>query len=38
MRVMDYRANLIDGSLTIQSRARGGVSVVCRFPYSGGQS
>jgi PAS domain S-box-containing protein len=38
MRVMDYRANLIDGSLTIQSRARGGVSVICRFPYSGGQS
>ena len=35
MRVMDYRANLIDGSLTIQSRARGGVSVVCRFPYDG---
>lgn len=33
LRVMDYRANLIDGSLTIKSRARGGVSVVCRFPY-----
>ncbi len=35
LRVMDYRANLIDGSLTIKSRARGGVSVVCRFPYNG---
>jgi signal transduction histidine kinase len=34
LRVMDYRANLIDGSLTIKSRARGGVSVVCRFPYN----
>jgi PAS domain S-box-containing protein len=33
LRVMDYRANLIDGSLTIKSRPRGGVSVVCRFPY-----
>lgn len=37
LRVMDYRANLIDGSLTIKSRARGGVSVICRFPYGGGQ-
>ncbi len=37
LRVMDYRANLIDGSLTIKSRARGGVSVACRFPYGGGQ-
>ncbi|MFZ2279522.1 MAG: hypothetical protein WAW39_17130, partial [Prosthecobacter sp.] len=37
LRVMDYRANLIDGSLTIKSKARGGVSVVCRFPYGGGQ-
>ncbi|OYW75224.1 MAG: hypothetical protein B7Z37_14210 [Verrucomicrobia bacterium 12-59-8] len=36
LRVMDYRANLIDGSLTIKSRARSGVSVVCRFPYNGG--
>ncbi len=35
LRVMDYRANLIDGNLTIKSRARGGVSVVCRFPYNG---
>ena len=35
LRVMDYRANLIDGSLTIKSRPRGGVSVVCRFPYGG---
>ncbi len=33
LRVMDYRANLIDGSLKIKSRPRGGVSVVCRFPY-----
>lgn len=32
IRVMHYRANLIDGSLTIKSKARGGVSVVCRFP------
>lgn len=38
LRVMDYRANLIDGSLTIKSRARGGVSVVCRFPYGDRQS
>ena len=37
MRVMDYRANLIDGSLTIKSRPRGGVSVICRFPCSGSQ-
>lgn len=37
LRVMDYRANLIDGSLTIKSRARGGVSVICRFPYGGEQ-
>lgn len=37
MRVMDYRANLIDGSLTIKSRPRGGVSVICRFPYGGGR-
>ncbi len=36
MRVMDYRANLIDGSLTVKSRPRGGVSVSCRFPYGGG--
>jgi PAS domain S-box-containing protein len=35
LRVMDYRANLIDGSLTIKSRPRGGVSVICRFPYGG---
>lgn len=37
LRVMDYRANLIDGSLTIKSRARGGVSVICRFPFSSRQ-
>jgi len=36
LRVMDYRANLIDGSLKIKSRPRGGVSVICRFPYGGG--
>ncbi|MDB6006732.1 MAG: hypothetical protein JWR15_3719 [Prosthecobacter sp.] len=36
MRVMDYRANLIDGSLDVKSRPRGGVSVICRFPCSGG--
>jgi len=35
LRVMDYRAKLIDGSLTIKSRPRGGVSVACRFPYDG---
>jgi PAS domain S-box-containing protein len=34
LRVMDYRANLIDGSLTIKSRPRGGVSVICRFPWN----
>lgn len=34
MRVMDYRANLIDGSLEVKSRPRGGVSVICRFPLS----
>lgn len=33
LRVMDYRANLIDGSLTVKRRTGGGVSVVCRFPY-----
>ena len=33
MRVMNYRANLIDGNLDIKSRPRGGVSVVCRFPW-----
>lgn len=32
MRVMDYRANLIGGSLEITSKPRGGVSVVCHFP------
>ena len=36
LRVMDYRANLIDGSLIIKSRPRGGVSVVCRFPWDSG--
>ncbi len=35
LRVMDYRANLIDGSLVLKSRPRGGVSVICRFPYEG---
>ncbi|WP_395745268.1 PAS domain S-box protein [Prosthecobacter sp.] len=35
LRVMDYRANLIDGSLKIQSLKTGGVSVTCRFPYGG---
>jgi len=36
LRVMDYRANLIDGSLTIKTRPRGGVSVICRFPCKNG--
>ncbi|WP_395736419.1 PAS domain S-box protein [Prosthecobacter sp.] len=35
LRVMHYRADLIDGSLTLKSRPRGGVSVICRFPYKG---
>ncbi|MBB5031017.1 PAS domain S-box protein [Prosthecobacter vanneervenii] len=34
MRVMDYRANLIEGSLIVKKGARRGVSVICRFPYS----
>lgn len=33
MRVMDYRANLIDGSLTVKKRTGGGVCVICRFPH-----
>jgi PAS domain S-box-containing protein len=37
LRVMDYRANLIDGSLDIKSRPRGGVIVICRFPYVAGK-
>ncbi|MBN8422657.1 MAG: PAS domain S-box protein [Verrucomicrobia bacterium] len=36
LRVMDYRANLIDGSLSIKTRPRGGVSVICRFPCKNG--
>ncbi|MCB1278816.1 PAS domain S-box protein [Prosthecobacter sp.] len=32
MRVMDYRANLIGGSLEIKSKPRGGVCVICQFP------
>lgn len=32
IRVMDYRANLIGGTLKVESRPRGGVSVVCQFP------
>ena len=37
LRVMDYRANLIDGSLTIKSKSRRGVIVACRFPYAATQ-
>jgi signal transduction histidine kinase len=29
---MDYRANLIGGTLKIASRVKRGVSVSCRFP------
>lgn len=32
LRVMDYRANLIGGTLHIANRMRGGVRVTCRFP------
>jgi len=32
LQVMDYRANLIGGTLKITSAPRRGVSVVCRFP------
>jgi hypothetical protein len=31
MRVMEYRANLIGGRLKLESRARRGVAVTCRF-------
>lgn len=34
LQVMDYRANLIGGTLKIASRPRHGVSVTCRFPCS----
>ena len=34
IRVMDYRANLIRGTLKVESKPRGGVSVLCRFPCS----
>jgi PAS domain S-box-containing protein len=34
IRVMEYRANLIRGTLKVESKKRGGVSVVCRFPCS----
>ncbi|MEQ1751018.1 MAG: PAS domain S-box protein [Prosthecobacter sp.] len=36
MQVMDYRANLIGGTLSITSSPRTGVSVSCRFPYADG--
>jgi len=29
---MDYRANLIGGTLKITSKPRRGVTVTCRFP------
>jgi signal transduction histidine kinase len=32
MRVMDYRANLIGGTLQTTSKPRKGVTVTCRFP------
>ena len=32
LRVMDYRANLIGGTLHIANLMRGGVRVTCRFP------
>lgn len=32
LRVMDYRANLIGGTLHVANRMRGGVRVTCRFP------
>ncbi len=34
MQVMNYRANLIGGTLTITSSPRSGVCVSCRFPYA----
>lgn len=33
VRVMDYRATLIQGTLKIKARPRGGVTVFCRFPW-----
>lgn len=35
VRIMDYRASLIGGTLTVKSRPRGGVVVTCRFPLGG---
>ncbi len=35
LRVMEYRANLIGGSLQVQNGRRGGVAVTCRFPCQG---
>jgi signal transduction histidine kinase len=32
LQVMDYRANLIGGTLKVVSKPRRGVSVSCRFP------
>lgn len=32
LQIMDYRANLIGGTLNIASKAKQGVSVTCRFP------
>lgn len=37
LQVMEYRANLIGGSLSIESSPRGGVSVTCRFPCRRGE-
>ena len=32
IRVMDYRANIIGGTLNMAARPHGGVAVICRFP------
>jgi signal transduction histidine kinase len=38
VRVMDYRANFIGGTLELLSGRRGGVSVICRFPIKSSTS
>jgi PAS domain S-box-containing protein len=38
MQVMDYRANLIGGSLKIAAKPRRGVRVTCRFPCDSSQA
>jgi PAS domain S-box-containing protein len=35
LRIMNYRASVIGGSLAVRNRPRGGVSVVCRLPRPG---